>query len=77
MIYVASPYSTPIRTVLEERVRRVTAFTAKLIAEGAPAFSPIVYFHPMAQVLALPTDAQYWHYINMAFMRKADAVFLH
>lgn len=76
MIYIASPYSTPIPTVLEERVKAVRQFTAACIAQGLPAFSPIAYFHPFATAMNMPTDAGFWNAVNMQFLRKADAVFL-
>ena len=76
MIYIASPYTSPLFSVIEDRVAAVTSFTANLIAQGVPAFSPIVYFHPIATALGLKTDAEFWHRTNMAFLRHADAVFV-
>lgn len=76
MIYLASPYSTPIPSVLEQRVNAARQFTAACIKQGLPVFSPIVYYHPFATAFNLPTDAKYWHAMNMPFLRSAEAVFL-
>lgn len=77
MIYVASPYSSPILQVPEQRFRATAQFVLHLLQEGAgPVFSPIVYFHPLATQAALPTDAGYWHNTNMQFLRRAEVVFL-
>lgn len=76
MIYVASPFTSPLLTVQEERLMAIRQFTALCIAEGFPAFSPIVYFYPIAKGLQLPEDANYWHDINMAFLRKSEAIFV-
>lgn len=75
MIYLASPYTTPIASVLEQRVTAAIQFTALCIQQGLPVFSPIMYFHPLAIHFNLPTDSGYWHNINMQFLRRADAVF--
>lgn len=76
MIYIASPYTSPLHTIVEQRVAAVTAFTVSLVEQGIPAFSPIVYFHPIAKARRLPTDAEWWHTINMSFLRYAEAMFL-
>lgn len=75
MIYLASPYSSPLPTVQEDRYKLAVAFTLECLREGVNVFSPIAYFHSFAQVGGLPTDAGYWHNTNMSYLRKADAVF--
>lgn len=75
MIYLASPYSTPIPSVLLDRVAAATQFTAQCIQQGLPVWSPIVYYHPFAKALGLPGDAGFWHSMNMPFLRKAEVVF--
>lgn len=76
MIYLASPYSTPIKTVMEDRVQKAQQFTMACIQQGLPVFSPIVYFHPIAMALQLPTDAGFWHNMNMSFLRRCDVIFV-
>lgn len=76
MIYIASPYSTPIASVLEERVHKVTQFTGLMIQQGYPVFSPIAYFHAYAKAFNLPTDAGFWHQINMQFLRKSECLWV-
>jgi hypothetical protein len=76
MIYLASPYSTPIMTVLQDRVAKAQQFTLLCVQQGLPVFSPIVYFHPMAMALRLPTDAGFWHDVNMSFLRRCDVMFV-
>lgn len=75
MIYLASPYSTPIASVLQERVAKTIQFTMLCIQQGLPVFSPITYFHPLAQAAGMQTDAETWHNTNMQFLRKSDVVF--
>lgn len=60
MIYIASPYSHELPQVRENRYKQVMAYTAHLMRQGKPAFSPIVHTHVLAQVYELPTDFRFW-----------------
>lgn len=76
MLYIASPYSSPIEGAQELRYREARNFVRRCLGEGLAAYSPIVYCHPLAQEFQLPGDAAFWHNFNMAMLRKAEAVFL-
>ncbi len=76
MIYVASPYSSPIMDAQRLRFNNVRAFVRKCLHEGLAVYSPIVYCHPLAQEFDLPGDAKFWHNFNMAMLRKAEVMFL-
>lgn len=76
MIYIAAPYSSGLPTVVESRLVETTKFVMTLLSQGVPAFSPVLYFHPLAMAMGLPTDAGHWHNHNMQFLRKADAMFV-
>lgn len=71
-IYVASPYTSPKRTETEARYIAVRDYTAKLIQEGYPAFSPIVHCHELACFHNLPTDFEFWKKYNFAMLRGAS-----
>lgn len=82
MIYLASPYSSPLQGALglgiqKDRYLKALEFvTFTMLTKGPPVFSPIVYCHPIALANpALGTDAAYWQKFNMAFIRKCEAVF--
>lgn len=72
MIYIASPYSSPIPELIEERVRLVTQFVDELIIEGHVAFSPIMYCHPIAKRLGKGTTAADWLAFNMSVLRRCE-----
>lgn len=76
MIYVASPYSSPIPELVESRYSQVCEFVDKLILDGHIVFSPIVYCHPIAKRTGGGTDALTWMRFNMSILRRADALFL-
>lgn len=76
MIYVASPYSSPIREALQQRFEAVREFTRRMIGQGFVAFSPIVYAHEMAKGGALPTDANFWLQFNSDMLRRAEAMYV-
>jgi hypothetical protein len=75
MIYVASPYSSPIPELVEQRVSAVTQFVDELIIEGFIAFSPIVYCHPIARRLNKGTAASDWMAFNMGMLRISEAAY--
>jgi hypothetical protein len=75
MIYVASPYSSPIHEAVEMRVKLVSAFVDELINEGHVAFSPIVYCHPIAMRLNKGTTPHDWMAFNMGILRLCETAF--
>lgn len=75
MIYIASPYSSPIPEITLTRVQRVTQFVDLLISQGEIAFSPIVYCHPISQRVNVGTTATDWHAFNMSILRRCDAAY--
>lgn len=77
MIYIASPYSSPIQGAHQLRFEKVRAFTVHCLREGLVAFSPIVYAHEMAEMSGLPTTAQYWAHFNNQILRHAEALFIY
>lgn len=76
MIYVASPYSSPILGVAESRYRKVRDFVDLMLASGFVAFSPIVYCHPVSMRTGHQTDAQTWMHFNMDMLRRAEAMYV-
>lgn len=77
MIYIASPYSSPIAGAHQLRFEKVRGFTIHMLSQGFVAFSPIVYAHEMAEMSQLPTTAQYWMRFNNDILRHAEGVFVY
>ncbi len=77
MIYIASPYSSPILEAQAHRFEAVRRFTAHCLAQGIMAFSPIVYAHEMAGQFNFKTDAQSWVRFNSDMLRRCEAVFVY
>lgn len=76
MIYLASPYSSKVPAVVEERFLTVEAATAAFMKAGLPMYSPIVHCHNIAQKYNLPTDADFWYTYNVRFMSVARAIWV-
>ena len=74
MIYIASPYSHPDRSVMELRYRYVMNYVDYLLKKGEFAYSPIVYGHEIAKYHSLPTDANFWKNWDEAMMRRCDVL---
>ena len=60
MIYLASPYTHPKRSVRYQRFVAVTLATGKLMNEGHLVFAPIVGSHSVAEMCGLPIKWDYW-----------------
>jgi hypothetical protein len=77
MIYLASPYSSPIVGAQQHRFDKVRRFTIHLFNQGLVPFSPIVYAHEMAKAGGLRTDAQSWLRFNSDMLRNSEAMFVY
>lgn len=72
MIYVASPYTHPHPVVVWSRVHGVKVYVARLIRQGIPAFSPIVYAHDLAGAHGLPTSTAFWMPFCLDFLMHCE-----
>lgn len=81
MIYVSSPYTSPLQGAAKLqaqalRYEKVLDFCVHLAAtESLLVFSPIVYGHALALRGNMPTDAGFWHNFNMNVLRRCEAMF--
>lgn len=79
-IYLASPYSDPDPKVVEDRVRRVSRITAQLIQQGHLVFSPIVYSHPLKDLIDFdPFNfgwVSQWMDFDTAMLADADELWI-
>ena len=72
MIYLASPYSHPDPTVVEERYQKALAAVAKYAQLKIAVYSPIVHWHCVAQRYELPTDAAFWSGLNETMLKRCS-----
>lgn len=77
MIYIASPYSSPIAGGQQMRFEKVRRFTIHLFNQGLIPFSPIVYGHELAAAGGIKTDAASWLFFNTAMLRRSEAMFVY
>jgi hypothetical protein len=68
LIYVASPYNHPQDEIRIKNYEIVSLYTAKLIAEGKVAISPIAYGHPLLSFVEIPYDWQFWSNFCLSFL---------
>lgn len=77
MIYLASAYSHPDEEVMERRYLEVAEVAAHLtFVRNEIVYSPIVYGHQLAKQFSLPTNAASWERLNLAFLRRADKLYV-
>lgn len=76
-IYVASPYSSPIMEIVQQRYKLAQAAVAFLSGNLSDAvYSPIVHFHHVATDFDMPTHAEHWRIVNFIEIERSDAVFV-
>lgn len=60
MIYVISPYTHEVPSIMYKRYKDVMKYTAELMNSGLIAFSPIVHCHQLAIEHELPKTFEFW-----------------
>lgn len=70
--YLASPYTHPSTSVMQERYEQALDATAKLLKQGIHVYSPIVHSHPLALQYELPRDHEFWQEYNGAMLEEAS-----
>lgn len=72
MIYLASPYSHPDKTVESLRFGQVCRIAGVLMSRGFIVFSPIAQSHPIAERCNLPTTWDYWEKFDREFISASS-----
>lgn len=73
-IYLASPYSSPLSEVREQRFNAAVKMVADLMNEGQIVFSPVVHNHPVAEQHDLPGTWEYWEKYCTVFLLYAERI---
>ncbi len=68
LVYLAAPYTHDNPKVVEERVRKINKYAAKLINKGLAVYSPISQCHEIAKVAQLPTTWEFWEQHDRTFL---------
>lgn len=74
VIYLASPYSHPDKTIMESRYQAAIDGCAKLIEMGYCPISPIVQSHPVANKHDLGLEFDTWEQIDYELINVCDEV---
>ena len=70
MIYLATPYTAEFKeleSVNYQKACRISKFFADM---NLFVYSPIAYWHSIAERFKLPTNAKYWENINIQSLEK-------
>lgn len=68
IIYLASPYTSPNKALVEERYNLVCEVASRLMSRGYHIFSPIAHTHAIARCGNLPTDYAFWEEYDRKFL---------
>lgn len=74
MIYIASPYTHPVKEIRDRRYAEAVRYNAFLLKQGISAYSPIAHTHAMAQAFGLPVEFEFWQAFNFAMIRRCSAI---
>lgn len=74
MIYLASPYAHPFKSVMQWRYDRMVKYVTTQFYYGCCVYSPIVHNHPTAVTGILPRTWEFWSKIDLDMLRRADAL---
>lgn len=75
IIYLAVPYTNREPSIRNARFDHATKATAKLMADGAIVFCPVVMYHPVDKILAGKDNTcgtEYWLKVTDHFVEKCD-----
>jgi len=78
LIYVASPYTSPLRAVEETRNIKVAVAMGWLMNAypDLSFFSPICHTHPIATLCKLPGHWEYWKKYDEAMLSRCDEIWV-
>lgn len=71
MIYIAAPYTHKDPAIVQERVNKVTKYTAERMAQGDVVFSPLTHSHTVADYLPddLRFSQEFWMYQDLGILK--------
>jgi len=72
LIFISSPYTHEDKSVVEDRLIKVSNFAAKIVSEGKVVISPIVYGHTLLTFHKMPSDWEFWQNYCETLITKSD-----
>lgn len=72
LIYLASPYSSPSKVIMNHRYDSACKAVGLFSAMGMWVYSPIVHYHMPSLLIDLPTDSDFWWDINRSMLDRCD-----
>ena len=64
LIYLASPYTDSNEAIMARRYKQVALATAYWLRKDQYIISPILNFHPVAELTDLPRDHAFWRRLD-------------
>lgn len=75
-IYLASPYTDKLATVMALRYKQVAESTAHLLRREIHVYSPIVHCHEIAVRHNLPKGFDFWQRYNKTMLEASGALWI-
>jgi hypothetical protein len=74
LYYLGAPYSAPTEAEKAERLKKVTEFAARKIAEGVVVYSPLTHNGAIIATGLMPQGFQYWEALDGEMFKRCDAL---
>jgi hypothetical protein len=72
LVYLACPYTHPDPRVRVDRFLTVSRVAGSLMRQGMHVFSPITHSHPIAEMVEMPWEWEFWEDQDKAFLRQCS-----
>lgn len=75
-IYLASPYTHPTLSVMDQRYHEAVNALAWLLKQRKWTYSPIVHCHELARLHDLPRDHKFWEEYDHTMLLSAITLYI-
>lgn len=76
IVYLASPYSHPDESVVNERFDRISLIASILNSKSIVSLSPITYGHTLLSYTKMPSDWEFWRNFCLSFLQHSSELWV-
>jgi hypothetical protein len=77
LIYLASPYSHPDKSVMVSNFEIVSKKAAELVSDGHVVFAPITYGHMLCEFKEMTTCQEFWMGFCLTYLERCDQLWVY
>jgi hypothetical protein len=77
LIYLASPYTNPDKSVMVSNYEMVSNIAAELVSQGNVVFAPITYGHTLCDFKEMTDDQAFWMSFCLTYLERSDELWVY